>query len=86
VQVLAEHFNRLRDCARGEFARNPRFGGATIQFKWQPQGRATDIQLKEAALRGGPLQQCLQGALSSLRFPKHDGGAKSVEYPLRLKR
>jgi hypothetical protein len=86
VAVLAEHFNRLRDCARGEFSRNPRFGGATIKFSWQPQGRATDISLKESGLRGGQLEQCLQAALSSLRFPKHDGGAKSVEYPLRLKR
>jgi len=86
VAVLAEQFNRLRDCARAEIARNPRFGGATITFKWLPQGRASDVMVKEAALRGGALQQCLATAIASLRFPKHDGGAKTVEYPLRLKR
>ena len=86
VAVLAENFSRLRDCARGEIARNPRFGGATITFRWLPQGRAADVALKEPGLRGGPLQQCLAGALAGLRFPKFDGAARSVEYPLRLKR
>jgi hypothetical protein len=86
VAVLAENFNRLRDCARGEIARNPRFGGATITFRWLPQGRAADVALKEPGLRGGPLQQCLEAAFRGLRFPTFDGAARAVEYPLRLKR
>jgi hypothetical protein len=85
VAVLTQHFPALRDCARAEATRNPRFGGVTMSFRWLPSGGTSGLTLKDGAGRGGELKRCLGGALGSMRFPKFDGTPRQIDYPIRVK-
>jgi hypothetical protein len=85
IAVLTQHFAPLRDCARAEAARNPRFGGVTMSFRWHPSGLGDGLRLKDAPARSDELARCLGGALSTMRFPKFDGIPRSIDFPLRVK-
>lgn len=85
VAVLGQNFQSLAKCAKDEIGRNPKFSGLTMTFRWNPSGAADSVSLKEANLRGGPLQHCLTSAMGSIRFPRFSGGPRTIEYPIRLK-
>jgi hypothetical protein len=85
VAVLSAHFAPMRDCARAEAAKNSRFAGVTLVLRWQPDGRATEVTAKEAALRGGELARCLGQAVASIRLPRFGGAPRTIEFPIRVK-
>lgn len=85
VALLAQSFGPIAACARAEAARAPSFRGVTLSFRWLPEGRADGVQPKEPALRGGALASCLKRVVESLRLPRFSGGARTIEYPIRLK-
>jgi hypothetical protein len=85
IAVLSANFGQLGGCAKTEAARNPRFAGVTVSFKWLPTGRAEGTQPKEGPLRNTPLAKCLAGAMESIRLPRFNGGPRTIEYPIRVK-
>jgi hypothetical protein len=85
IAVLADNFSSIGGCAKTEASRNGKFRGVTLTFTWTPSGRAENVSTKEPALKSGPLQQCLAGALSSIRLPRFGGAPRTIEYPIRLK-
>lgn len=85
IAVLGQNFASLGKCAKEEIGRNPKFTGLTLTFKWTPSGSAEGVSVKEANLQKGPLVGCLQSAMSSIRLPRFSGGARTIEYPIRLK-
>jgi hypothetical protein len=85
LAVINSNFGAIGGCAKTEAGRNGKFRGVTITFTWSPAGRADNIGVKEPALKGGPLQQCLVGAMSSIRLPRFSGAPRTIEYPIRLK-
>jgi hypothetical protein len=86
VEVLSQQFGALRDCARAEIGRNPRFSGVTLTFRWLPSGKADAVSTKEAASRGGTLERCLATAVARMRFPAFEGSPRAVEFPIRIKK
>jgi len=83
-EVLGAHFNLLAPCLSAEAARSRSFRGTTIKFAISAAGTATQLTLKgggSAALRG-----CLQAALAQIRFQRHGGAPRQVEYPMLIKR
>jgi hypothetical protein len=85
LEVINSNFGSIGGCAKTEAAKNGKFRGVTITFTWQPNGRADNVQPKEANLKGGPLAQCLAGAMSSIRLPRFSGAPRTIEYPIRVK-
>jgi hypothetical protein len=85
IALLADNFAQLGGCAKNEAAKNPRFRGVTVTFKWLPSGRADGTQPKEAPLRNTPLAKCLAAAMSNIRLPRFSGGPREIEYPIRVK-
>jgi hypothetical protein len=85
LAVINSNFSSIGGCAKTEASRNGKFKGVTMVFTWSPSGRAENVQAKEAALKGGPLMQCLVGAMSSIRLPRFSGAPKTIEYPIRVK-
>ncbi|HEY3359989.1 MAG TPA: hypothetical protein VGQ83_42450 [Polyangia bacterium] len=85
IAVLTQSFAALRDCARAEASKNPRFGGVTMSFRWLPSGGTDNLTLKDGAGRAGPLKGCLGAALGSMRFPKFDGTPRQIDFPIRVK-
>jgi hypothetical protein len=85
LAMLNAHFGAIGGCAKTEAARNPRFSGVLVTLRWLPSGQAADIAPKEPALRRGPLQACLAGAISAIRLPRFLGEPREIDYPIRLK-
>ena len=85
LAVINSSFGAIGSCARAEAARNHKFRGVTLEITWTPSGQAQNVHPKEPALRGGPLQQCMAGAFSSIRLPRFSGGPRTIDYPIRLK-
>ena len=85
VALLSANFASIGGCAKAEAGKNAGFKGVTVVFKWLPSGKADNITTKEPALKNSALAKCLQGAISSLALPRFSGGARELEYPIRLK-
>ncbi len=85
IAVLGQNFAALGKCAKDEIGRNPKFTALTLTFKWTPSGAAESVAVKESNLKSGPLQPCLQAAMASIKLPRFSGGARTIEYPIRLK-
>ncbi len=85
VQLLSSNFAPLAACARTEAARNHAFHGVVLTFRWTGAGRAENIDVKEAALKGTPLKSCLATALGGIRLPRHNAAPRTIEYPIRVK-
>ncbi|HEY2749624.1 MAG TPA: hypothetical protein VGL86_33620 [Polyangia bacterium] len=85
VQLLSSNFAPMAACARTEAARNHAFRGVVVTFRWTGAGRAENIDVKEAALKGTPLKSCLATAIGGLRLPRHNAAPRTIEYPIRVK-
>jgi hypothetical protein len=85
IALLAQNFSSLGACAKAEIGRSSGFKGVTVQFKWTGAGKAEGVTTKEPALRNGPLAGCLKQAVEALRLPRFSGGARAIEYPIRVK-
>jgi hypothetical protein len=85
ISLLAANFAQIGGCAKAEIGRNKSFHGVTVQFKWNPAGKAEGVTTKEANFKGGPLAKCLKDAVEALKLPRFSGGARDIEYPIRLK-
>jgi hypothetical protein len=85
LAVINSNFGAIGGCAKAEAAKNSKFRGVTMTFTWSPSGRADNVGVKEANLKGSPLAQCLTGAMSSIRLPRFSGAPKTIEYPIRVK-
>jgi hypothetical protein len=83
-EILGAHFNLLAPCLSAEATRSRSFKGVTLRFAVSSAGRATGISLKGAG--SGALLSCLQAALGGIKFPRHGGAARQVEYPMIIKR
>jgi hypothetical protein len=85
ISVLSSNFNALGQCVRAEAKLRSSFRGVTVTFTWQPNGRASDVKPKEAALRSGPLAGCLKSALELVKLPRFSGAPRTIEYPILIK-
>ena len=85
IAVISSSFPALAVCAKAEAASNPRFRGVTLLIGWSGAGRATSVEVKEAALKGGRMHACLRGAFDAIRLPRFGGPTRTIEYPIRLK-
>jgi hypothetical protein len=85
ISVIGSSFSSLGACAKTEAARNPKFRGVTIVIGWAPSGRAASVDVKEPALKTGPLPGCLRSAFESIHLPRFSGGTRTIEFPIRLK-
>jgi len=85
ISLLSSNFGSIGGCAKAEAAKSSSFKGVTIVFKWNPDGKATGITTKESQYKSGALAGCLKNAIESLRLPRFSGGAREIEYPIRLK-
>jgi hypothetical protein len=85
IALLSSNFGSIGGCAKAEAAKSSSFKGVTIVFKWNPDGRATNITTKEGQYKNGALASCVKGAIESLKLPRFSGGAREIEYPIRLK-
>jgi hypothetical protein len=85
IAVISSNFSSLAPCAKAEAAQNPRFRGVTLLVGWSGAGRATSVEVKEPALKGGPLQGCFRRAFETIRLPRFAGPARTIEYPIKLK-
>ena len=85
LALLNARFGDIAACAKAEAARNAGFAGVIVSLRWQPAGQATDIALKEAQLRGGPLHRCLAGVIGAVQLPRFSGEPREIDYPIRLK-
>jgi hypothetical protein len=83
-EVLSGHFNLLAPCLSAEAARNRSFRGATLRFSIASTGKAGALSLRESS--SATLRACLQGALEKIRFPKHRGAPRQVQFPMVIKR
>jgi len=83
-EILSAHFNLLAPCLTAEASRSRSFKGVTLLFAVSPAGKATGIKLKGGG--SGTLLSCLQAALGGIKFPRHGGAARQVEYPMVIKR
>ncbi len=86
INAITASFASVGGCAKAEAAANPRFHGVTVVVGWAAIGRATTVDVKEAALKSGALPGCLRGAFSSIALPRFSGGTtRTIEYPIKLK-
>lgn len=85
INTLAQNFTGLANCAREELRRNPKFSGLTLTFKWTPSGGADGVSVKEGPLQKSPVVGCLQKAMTAIHLPRFSGGARTIEYPIRVK-
>jgi len=83
-EILAAHFNELAPCLQKEASRSRRFRGVTLTFAVSPAGKAVKVGTKERASSG--LKSCLGAALGRIRFPRHGGAPRGVEYPMYIQR
>jgi hypothetical protein len=85
ISLLSSNFGAIGGCAKAEAAKSASFKGVTIVFKWTPDGKAAGVTTKEPQYKSGALAGCLKNAIESLRLPRFSGGAREIEYPIRLK-
>jgi hypothetical protein len=83
-EILSAHFNLLAPCLQSEAGRNRRFKGVTLKFAVSSAGKATSVKYKERV--SGSLGRCLKQALGRIRFQRHGGAPRQVEYPMYIKR
>jgi hypothetical protein len=83
-EILASHSALLGACLGAEASRNTRFRGITIRFAVSPSGGTERISFKEAG--SATLLACVKEALAQIRFQKHGGAPKQVEYPMAIRR
>jgi hypothetical protein len=84
ADVLNANIRELAPCITAEAARRRGFAGATLLFSVS-RGQAQGVRVKEAGA-SATLRNCLQTALSRIRFPKRGGAARQVEFPMFIKR
>jgi hypothetical protein len=83
-EILAGHFDMLAPCLQKEASRNRRFKGVTLTFSVAANGKATGVGFKERV--GASLKLCLKAALGRIRFQRHRGSPRRVEYPMYIQR
>lgn len=84
-EILAAHFNRMAPCLQAEAGRNRRFRGVTLKFAVSGRGEAVGLSFKERRV-SGKLRKCLGAALRTIRFQRHGGAPRRVEYPMYIQR
>jgi hypothetical protein len=84
-EVLAARMDLLAPCLRAEAARNRRFKGVTLLFAVGPDGRARGLKLDKSGA-SSTLRRCLEQALAQIRFGRHGGPPRRVEYPIHIQR
>ena len=85
INAISSSFGSVGACAKAEAASNPRFRGVTVLVGWSGSGRAASIDVKEAALKAGPLVGCLRRAFENIGLPHFRGATRTIEYPIKLK-
>ncbi|MDB4965903.1 MAG: hypothetical protein JWN44_1592 [Myxococcales bacterium] len=84
IALLSSSFQPFAACARAEAQKQKQFRGVVLTFKWTGAGKAEEIDVKEAALRGSPLARCLAAAVNAVRLPRHNAAPRTIEYPIRV--
>lgn len=84
-EILTASFDRLAPCLQAEARRNRRFRGVTLRFAVSGQGTAISIGFKERRL-GRRVKRCLTSALRGIRFQRHGGAPRRVEFPMYIQR
>ena len=85
LAVIGARFSSLAECAKAEVAKNPKFAGVTLAFRWTPSGRAEAVAPIEPALRGGTLAACLGRVMETIQLPRFAGAPRDIQYPIRVK-
>lgn len=81
--VVQEASGAFRACYEAALRRNTRISGKVV-LSWRivQDGAAEDIQAGSSTLQDAEVERCLVTRVRRLRFPRPDGGAVSVEYPM----
>ncbi|MEM1198561.1 MAG: hypothetical protein AAGI06_04555, partial [Pseudomonadota bacterium] len=56
------------------------FKGVTVQFFIKPSGTTGGVKIVEGRYNSTPVGNCLKGKFRAMRFPKHGGLNKGVQY------
>jgi hypothetical protein len=83
-EILSSHSSLLGACLGAEASRNPRFKGGTIRFAISQAGVAEGVSFKETA--SPKVLACVREALAQIRFQRHGGAPKLVDYPMLIRR
>ena len=85
IAAISASFSSVGACAKAEAGANPKFRGVTVIVGWTGSGRASSVDVKEAALKSGPLVGCLKRAFENIALPRFSGDKRTIEYPIKLK-
>lgn len=77
----------LGACLKSEVESNPDMP-TTVELAYTitEEGRAINVKLSNRELRGRPVQECVQKALSNAKWPRFEGERKNVSVPFTIKK
>jgi hypothetical protein len=84
-EILSSNFRVLAPCLQAEAGRNRRFKGVTLQFRVSGSGRAQQLSFKERGV-SARLKRCLKSALRKIKFQRHGGPPRRVDFPMYIQR
>jgi hypothetical protein len=82
---LLKGFNGFKGCIKAEIEKKTELPARiTLAFSIANDGRAIEAKLLERQVRTGPLNDCIKGVVSGLRWPKFYGERRYVEFPFNI--
>lgn len=86
-QTIEKHFDEVTTCYEEGLGRNAELAGTvTLRFAIDKNGAVASVNLAETTLKDKPVEDCLQKALKTWKFPKPKGsGTVMATYPFVLK-
>ncbi len=86
ARVIRRGLARVKYCYEKSLARSPNLSGRlALRFVIGPDGKVTRIEVSSSTLGAPEIDQCVEGVLKSLVFPKPAGGGSvTVTYPFNF--
>lgn len=82
AKIINDNIGRIKYCYERQLQVQPKLAGK-ILVEWVIglEGRVTSTRLKSSSMGSPPVEQCVQGVIRTLPFPKPGGGVVQVTYP-----
>jgi Ca-activated chloride channel family protein len=82
-RVIRDSYKQLRACYEKGLAKNPTLTGRVqVRFTIQRDGTVSKVTEENSTLPDPDVIHCILPEYEKLKFPKPDGGAVTVVYPI----
>lgn len=85
-KVVRAHISEIRHCYNEGLARNPDLAGKlTVDFEITASGDVSKSEIQAGStLADAKVEGCVAAAVKRWKFPRPDGGAVQVSYPIEF--